>query len=137
MVEWVYLMKTRTIQNILLIEDDAWLARVLEQMLLKSDYTVRVFSSGRPALESLARERADLVITDIYMDDMDGMEILHAVKKAFPKIKIIAISGGSRVMDLDWLPMARLLGADRALEKPIEMPALLKVIENLDAEPAV
>jgi len=128
------LMKTRVIQNILLIEDDVWLARALEQVLLKSGFAVRVFKNGKHALESLARERTDLVITDIYMEDMDGMEVIRAVKKSFPKVKIIAISGGSRVIDLDWLPMARLLGADRAFEKPIEMEDLLKAIDDLDAE---
>ena len=128
---------TSNIRTIVLIDDDVWLAKAMEQVLGQNHFIVHVFDNGRRALEFMARERVELVITDIYMDHMDGIEIVRAAKESFPAIKIIAMSGGSAVVDLDCLTVAKMIGADRALTKPIKMPALLKVIGELDAELAV
>jgi len=133
MVEWVHLMSDHAIQNILLIDDDAWFSRALTQVLVLHGYTVNVFSDGKQALEWLAGRRVDLVMTDVYMEGMDGLEIIRAVRKSCPAVKIIAMSGGSQVVDLDWLSLTKMLGADLALGKPIEAAELLKAIDDLGA----
>jgi CheY-like chemotaxis protein len=134
MYYWENMIKTRNIRTIVLIDDDIRLAKALEQVLVKSGFIVHAFINGRWALEWLAQERAELVITDIYMEHMDGMEIMGAVKKSYPAVKIIAMSGGSQIVDLDCLSVAKQLGADRTLTKPIQMTALLAAINELDTE---
>ncbi len=66
-----------------------------EYFLERSGYQVHVTKNGREAFEWLTGSSADLVLTDIYMDVMDGMEIVALLKKNYPKIKIIAMSCGS------------------------------------------
>lgn len=78
----------------------------------------------------------DLVITDIFMDEMDGIETVSALKKNFPQTKILAMSGGSNIIKMDCLPVAKILGADRTLPKPAAVPELLKLIAELDLEVA-
>jgi two-component system response regulator GlrR len=133
---WVNMpqMTTRNIQTIVLIDDEVKLTKAWGQVLTQKGFNVREFQNGKRALECLARERADLVITDIYMDEMDGMEVLKALKESYPKIKTIVMSGGSQVVDLDCLTVAKMIGADRALSKPVELKALLNTISELDAE---
>jgi len=127
-------MTTRNIQTIVLIDDEVKLTKAWGQVLTQKGYSVREFQNGKRALEYVARERVDLVITDIYMDDMDGMEILKALKDSYPAVKSIVMSGGSQVVDLDCLTVAKMIGADRALSKPLELKSLLKTIGELDAE---
>ncbi|MDR3456428.1 MAG: response regulator [Verrucomicrobiae bacterium] len=136
MAKWVNLMQTKTqnIRTIVVIDDDVWLAKALSQVLGQNHFIVHVFQSGWRALECLALERVDLVITDIYMDHMDGIEIVRKVKASFSKVKIIVMSGGSQVVDLDCLAVAKMIGADRALEKPVQIDGLLQAIRELDAE---
>jgi two-component system response regulator GlrR len=127
-------MKTQNIRTIVVIDDEVKLTKVLGQLLAKNDFTVHTFEDGRRAMEFLARERADLVITDLYMDHMDGMEIVKTVKNSYPAIKIIVMSGGSQVVDMDCLTVAKMIGADRSLDKPVKLEVLLSTIRELDAE---
>ncbi|HEV2694895.1 MAG TPA: response regulator [Verrucomicrobiae bacterium] len=122
-----------------MIDDEVRLTKALEQLLAKNGYAVQVFQDGRRALECLTRQSStqnsvDLVITDIYMDHMDGLEIIRALKESFPTVKIIVMSGGSELVELDCLSMAKLIGADRALAKPVQIDVLLKAINELEAE---
>lgn len=127
-------VKTERLKNILLIDDDAAVAESLQLILQRSGLTVQTVSNGKLGLRWLEKHPVDLVITDIYMDVMDGIETVAAVKKRFPRIKIIAMSGGSHVVGMDSLPMAKLLGADRTITKPADIPKLLEIIVELDKE---
>ena len=123
------------IKSILLVDDDRWLAKGLQQILQKEGFLVHLAANGREAMEWLdTNGSVDLVITDIYMEEMDGIETVNAVKKQFPNIKILAMSGGSNFTKMDCLPVAKILGADRTLPKPAVVPDLLKLIAELDAE---
>jgi len=139
MGNWVNMMPmtNRNIRTIVLIDDEVKLTKAFEQLLVKNGFIVQAFQDGRRALEYIARERVELVITDIYMDNMDGMEVVRALKETFPAVKIIIMSGGSQVVDLDCLTVAKMIGADRALAKPVQIDALLNTISELDAELAV
>ena len=125
---------TRNIKTVVVIDDDVWLAKAIEQVLIQEGFSVHLFNNGRGALECLARESVDLVVTDIYMEQMDGMEIIRAVKESHPAVKIIVMSGGSQMVDMDCLTVAEMIGADRALAKPIKMARLLEVVAELDAK---
>ena len=96
--------------------------------------TMRIINTKWPGLLEGLDDPVDLVITDIYMDVMDGIETVTAVKKQFPHIKIIAMSGGSRLVNMDSLPLAKMLGADRTLAKPADISELLELIAELDKE---
>jgi DNA-binding response OmpR family regulator len=121
------------IKNVLLVEDDLPLAHGLQLALQRAGLTVHHVTNGRLALEWLKKNLVELVITDIFMDEMDGVEMLPKLKKAHPAIKIIASSGGSRMVNVDFLPVAKALGADRILPKPAKIETLLETIRELDA----
>jgi CheY-like chemotaxis protein len=127
-------MLLQYIKTVLLVDDDFPLANGLRTALERSGMTVHHTANGRLALQWLAQNDADLVITDIFMDEMDGMEMVTNLKSDYPHIKIIAMSGGSRVVNLDCLPIAKALGANRILPKPARVEILLQLITELDEE---
>ena len=127
-------MVLQRIQKVLLVDDDVPLARSVQQALERCGLIVHHAANGRAALQWLRQNPADLVITDIFMDEMDGMEVVTTLKKDFPGIQIIATSGGSRVVNLDCLPLAKALGANRVLPKPARVEVLLDLIAELDQE---
>jgi len=113
------------------IDDDQAVAATFKSLLTRNGFVVHAVTSGREGLRWLAKEPVDLVVTDIFMDDMDGLETVTEIKKHFPQVKIIAMSGGSMVVGMDSLHMAKMLGADRTLKKPDDLPKLLEVIADL------
>jgi len=127
-------VNTGRLKNILLIDDDPAVARSLQLILQRSGYVVKAVGNGSLGLQWLEKQPVDLIITDIYMDVMDGIATVSVVKKQFPQVKIIAISGGSRVVKMDSLSVVKTLGADRTLTKPMDISVLLALIAELDAE---
>jgi two-component system NtrC family response regulator len=79
-------------EKILVVDDDASLRRVLEYNLAKEGYAVLTAESGERALALLAAERVDLLITDIKMPGMDGMDLLRRVRQAAPETQVIVIT---------------------------------------------
>lgn len=80
--------------RILVVEDDPYLRASLRFPLELNGYEVAVAANGKKALAHLRSSGADIVITDLFMPEMDGFELIAAIKESFPKIKIVAISGG-------------------------------------------
>ncbi|HTB84819.1 MAG TPA: response regulator [Candidatus Sulfotelmatobacter sp.] len=126
-------MKNR-ITTILVVDDDALLAEMLRIQLEKKGFKVRVAQNGKQTVQSLKEFAPELLITDIFMDEMDGIELTAHLKKFHPKIKIIAMSGKLESVPMSFLAMAKALGAHRALQKPFNLPTLIKLIDELDAE---
>jgi two-component system response regulator GlrR len=122
--------------NILVVDDDDLLAEMLKIQLEKKGFKVRLAQNGKQALQSLKESTPDLLITDIFMDEMDGIELTAHLKKFHPNIKIIAMSGKLESVPMSFLAMARALGAHRALQKPFDLPSLLKLISELETEAA-
>jgi len=80
-------------KTVLFVDDDEEILRSLERFLLEEPYN-RLFSkSGREALEILQKEEVHVIVTDIRMPDMDGLELLGIVKKMYPQIVNIILSG--------------------------------------------
>ena len=79
-------------EKILVADDDASLRRVLEYNLAKEGYAVLTADSGEQALALLDAERVDLLITDIKMPGMDGMDLLKRVRQASPETQVIVIT---------------------------------------------
>jgi CheY-like chemotaxis protein len=117
--------------RILLIDDDDPVRRVLSQMMSRHGHTVIEASNGKEGLDLFRSARADLVITDIVMPGTEGTEVLIALRKKNPPVKVIAISGGGRQGSADYLNVAKHLGASKVLAKPFSGDDLLAAISEL------
>ncbi len=117
------------VASILVIDDNAALREVLRLGLETAGHSVREMRNGREGVRAFRREPCDLVITDIFMPDRDGLELIEALRRTHPQVKIIAMSGASGTMD--YLPVARSLGAARIIRKPFAVPTMLTVVAEL------
>jgi len=122
--------------TVLLTDDEMLIGETLSIVLGRAGHQVRTALNGLEAIRILDKDPIDVLITDVVMPDMDGLELIREVRKTDLKIGIIAISGGPRGKSFDFLPSAAKLGADRVLNKPIPHPDLLQAIEELSGESA-
>ncbi len=118
----------RLVKRILVIEDDEQTRRMLAEMMRRAGYEVLEAPDGRVGVQLFRAETVDLVITDILMPEKDGLETIRDLKRESPDVKIIAISGGGRTGLLDFLPVARQLGAARTFAKPTDRRELLSAV---------
>ena len=116
--------------TILVIDDDDEVRDFLTRLLKRRNYSVVCATNGEAGLAALAADGVALVITDIVMPDMEGLETIKRIRRSRPDIPIIAISGGGS-SQLDYLKFARRLGADAALAKPFDPAELLEIAERL------
>ena len=114
---------------IILCDDNRDQRTALRLALEQAKYAVREASNGREALALQRQRPSPLLITDIFMPEADGFELVDAIKKEFPSMKIIVISGGKKGM-IDYLASARLIGVDATFEKPFKVDALLKILQT-------
>ena len=121
--------------TILIIDDDAAVSRTLSLILTRAGYHVSTAISGRKGLELLASGGIDLVLTDIIMPELDGIEAIRRIRADYPGLRIIAMSGGGQIDKADFLHMAEVLGADRAIEKPVRNERLLELVSAVLAAP--
>ena len=117
--------------NILLIEDDNDLRATIARLLQSHEHTVLEAPDGEKGLRIYQRNAIDLVITDIFMPEKEGLQTIIELKRAHPALKIIAISGGGRHGKLEYLKHAKYLGADRTIEKPVDYEVLLDAIAKV------
>ena len=117
--------------SILIIDDDAQILKMLRQILERESYDVTGASNGKQGLRLYRENPTDLVITDIIMPEKEGIEIIIELKRDYPDVKIIAISGGGRINPEDYLDIAKKLGANRIFAKPVERKELLNAVREL------
>jgi CheY-like chemotaxis protein len=121
-------------QLIAIIEDDPVMCHLLREVLELEGYRVTTASNGRRALRQFVDATPDLIITDIYMPEQDGIEVIMALRRQPGAPKIIAISGNFLHGMISVLEMAARLGAHRTIQKPFSMSQLVTVVkEVLDA----
>jgi DNA-binding NtrC family response regulator len=121
--------------SILIIDDDAGVSRTLSLILTRAGYQVSTVTSGRKGLELLTNDGFDLVLTDIIMPELDGIEAIRRIRSDHPDLRIIAMSGGGQIDKADFLHMAEVLGADRVIEKPVRSERLLELVKDVMAKP--
>lgn len=120
--------------RVLLIDDDDLMRESLEAALLYFGHEVRIAPRADIAFTMIDQDMPQVVVTDIMMPDKDGIEVIRTVKKRWPDLPIIAISGGGMSPGDDILTIARVLGATETLPKPFDIADLSKAI--LRAVPA-
>lgn len=113
---------------ILVIDDYPDTVDLLREILVPAGYQVAAASDGREALLLLRATNPDLVITDLYMPNQDGLETIIQLRRADPRLPIIAISGGLAANSL--LAAAQKIGAVSALPKPFLTEELLAAVAN-------
>jgi CheY-like chemotaxis protein len=120
-------------RNRILLVDDNEDALLATRLLLEHEgYEVTATSAGDAALAAYRAQPFDLVITDLLMPDMDGVELLAALHSDFPEAKVLVISGiTSRPTNADYMFAVRQAGALDTLSKPFEVPELLAKVEAL------
>ena len=111
--------------TILVIEDHASVRTLLAQVLQDAGYQVCEAATGREGLERFREQPVDLVITDLEMPEMTGLEVILALTRAFLDVKVIAMSG----LSADELQKAKLMGARQIFAKPLDLPALLHAVQ--------
>lgn len=117
--------------RILVIDDELVIRRALAIMLANVGHKVETAEDGRAGLELLARESFDLVLTDILMPEMDGVETMRKLRALPSPPKIVAMSGGVQLSREDFPRAAELLGADGALSKPFRARELYALVDRL------
>ncbi len=101
--------------NILVIDDDEQVLFMLEAILKRTGHEILYAIDGILGMKICRGNPVDLVITDIIMPEMDGLEIIVELKRECPDVKIIVISGGTRIEPNNYLKMADLFDADRII----------------------
>lgn len=114
---------------ILLIEDNAELLAQIHVALESDGHAVRAAADGNAGLELLTQQSFDLVITDILMPGLDGIEVLKAIRRDRPRLPVIMMSGGGRLIGREEaLHLSRPLGATATLDKPFKRETLLALV---------
>ncbi|MDY6987588.1 MAG: response regulator [Thermodesulfobacteriota bacterium] len=117
--------------RILVVDDDVQIREMLRQLLERAGYEVAEAPDGRQGIRLYRQEPADLVITDIIMPEKEGLETIRELRRDFPDVKILAISGGGRVLADEYLRLAKQFGAERTLAKPFDQKELLEAVHEL------
>jgi len=112
--------------TILCIDDEESMRTVLQVSLERAGYRVLTAEHGKDGLRLLEHQEVDLIVVDIFMPEMDGLELIPLLRKTRPATKMIAISGGSGTMDQ--LDIAKKLGAHDTLRKPFSVQELLAAV---------
>jgi len=115
----------------LVIDDNQAVREVLGRMLRRAGHEVLEASDGDAGLTLLRNHVVDLVTVDIFMPGRGGLSTIPELRKAWPKLKILAVSAADREGPLHMAERAMALGADDFLKKPFEARELLRVIETL------
>ncbi len=117
--------------RILIMDDDMEFRETLRRILEFEGFEVEDAPNGNIGIYSLHQEPADLALIDIVMPGRDGLETIKELKKEFPEVKIIAMSGGGVCSPDNYLRSAAFHGAQHVLSKPFEQGELLTAIKQL------
>jgi CheY-like chemotaxis protein len=123
------------VARILVIDDDEPFLKIVQMMLERAGHQVVVATSGMEGLREFKRSAVSLVLCDLYMPDMDGLDMLTALRKIKSDLPVIIMSGAppkalGQSAAVDYLEMAELLGATSTIAKPFRANQLLARIDQ-------
>ena len=118
--------------RILVADDEVDLVRIVERALVRAGHEVLTASDGIQALQCLSLGNIDLLVIDMVMPNMNGLEAIKEIQRKYPKVKIVAISGGGPSGGPDtYLAVAKKLGAANCLFKPFMLSELTSIVNDL------
>jgi CheY-like chemotaxis protein len=118
-------------KHVLLVDDDPAALQLARHVLECAGHTVAVAPNGLQAKWALGTATFDVVVTDIFMPEMDGLELMKHICETYQQTAVIAVSAGSSRIPLSFLPIAAALGADLVLDKPVPPRVLVEAIERI------
>lgn len=118
-------------KSILVVDDDDMFRAMLCETLKTAGYEVFEAENGRVAMKFVRSTNLDLVVTDLIMPEQEGIETIREIKRLYPELKIIAVSGGMIGGNMDFLPIAEHMGASRIFKKPIDRKAFISAVSEL------
>jgi len=118
----------QTMVNILIADDEDIVRYALRTILERAGHTVFEARDGVEALSILASHAVDVAVVDMIMPNKEGVETTIEIRRKYPTIKIVAISGGGRSHNFDFLKYAQKFGAHSSLHKPFTDKQLLESI---------
>lgn len=118
--------------SILVVEDSPAVRMAIVEVLESLGHAVTETENGRLAVEQIGRAAFDLVVTDVLMPEMDGIEVIKAVRRTHPETRILAISGGAPNLPAGYaLKLTEMFSADAVLYKPFMNDELRKAVGAL------
>ncbi len=118
--------------RILLVEDNETVRFALSALLRDSGHSVTEAPDGNAAIAAMPEAQPDIVVTDVFMPALDGIELICVLRETHPELKIVAMSGGGSFLNsAAAVGLAEKLGADAVMQKPVDNEALLARIEEL------
>jgi len=118
-------------KKVLVIDDDAHITRVIELKLRTGGYEVITAANGKEGLNLIKSKQPDVVITDMIMPEKEGLQVIMELRRDFPNVKIIAISGGGRIGPEEYLNWAKKSGVQRTFSKPFTCNEILEAVNDL------
>ena len=116
------------VARILVIDDAPAVRELLEQMLRLAAHDVLLAANGKEGIDQLRHHPVELVITDLFMPEKEGLETIQELQSDFPNIPIIAMSGEPGMPSL--LGIAKRFGALKTIEKPFERAEMMAAVEE-------
>jgi two-component system, OmpR family, response regulator CpxR len=110
------------------IDDDAQVRCLVAMMLKRAGYEVAQAKDGEEGIELCTSLDPEVIVTDIFMPRQDGIDVLREVKTRAKQPRVVAISGGSPRLQLDFLNVAEKIGADAVVQKPFTPSQLLQAV---------
>jgi CheY-like chemotaxis protein len=121
--------------KILVFDDEPSILLMIKKMLEKTGHEVDIALNGIQGMELFEKNKPDLLITDIIIPENEGLETIFELRRKYPELKIIAISGGGRISPDGYLPGAKLLGANMVFQKPLVQKEFIQAVSLLLNEP--
>ena len=112
----------------LVVDDDLSYRVYIRQFLELAGFAVLLEANGRLALRRLAEAQVSVLVTDLSMPEIDGLELIEIVKRGFPGMRIVAISSGGPHGDSSYLRLAAIFGAHATLQKPFSGSELIAAV---------
>jgi len=117
--------------RVLVIDDSEEVRGMLRDALEAAGHEVSEAAEGEAGLRLLRQAPQDVVILDMFMEGKEGLSTMQELRREFPDLPVIGISGGGDVGPFDPLVLARRLGAARTLSKPFPIEQLLEAVAEL------
>ena len=117
-------------ETVLIIDDEAPIRSMVRLVLERAGYSVLEAADGAEGIRVFRENPADLILTDLIMPNKDGIGLIIDLKKEFPAVKIIAMSGGGLNRPEGYLRGAQKLGAACTLSKPLNRNDLLRAVKD-------